>query len=173
MSRAAVALVALAAFAAWTGGTFALGNRHGTQAEAASRDAANLKRTQQVADDSRLQHAFMETMAGQHAAQLADINDQKGIVRETIIRLPGRACLDAGTVGVLNATGTAGGAGAVRAAASQPAGAPEAVATDRAVAEQIAACRTQHGELSSQLNRILDIEDRRHPLRPAPAAVER
>ncbi len=171
MSRTALAIAALVGFAAWTASTYHFAHQLGVQEEAALRNAADRKREQIAAEDSRLQHAFMETMAGRHAAELADLNDQKGIVRETIIRLPGRACLDAGTVGVLNATGTS--AAAVRAAAIDAAGAPEAVATDRAVAEQIAVCRSGYGELASQLDRILDIEDRRHPLTPAvPLAAE-
>ena len=67
-----------------------------------------------------------------------------------------------GTGGVLNAIGGE----PVRAASGNAAGAPQAVATDRDVSTAIAACRAGYGEVASQLNQVLDIEDRRHPVVP-------
>jgi hypothetical protein len=117
--------------------------------------------------DAKQQRQFNDRQAGLHAGALAKLNDQLGNAREKIARLSGRACLDAGTVGVLNATGVVDGA----AAAGQPAGPAPATAvgadvgfsTDVDVAGYIALCRTRYGEVSHQLNQILDIEDRRHP----------
>ncbi len=122
--------------------------------------------------DAKQQRQFNDHQAGQHARAVAALNDQLGAAREKIARLSGRACLDPGTVGVLNATGAIDGA----AAAGQPADPPAAAATgadvryatDRDVAGYIALCRTWYGEVSDQLNKILDIEDRRHPSGASP-----
>jgi hypothetical protein len=121
--------------------------------------------------DARQQRQFNDRKAGQHAGAVARLADQLGDAREKIARLSGRACLDAGTVSVLNATGVVDGA----AAAGEPASAASAaaasashgtglrVSTDVDVAGYIALCRTRYAEVSDQLNQILDIEDRRHP----------
>lgn len=118
-----------------------------------------LKAERAAATDRVQQHRFNDKASGQHATNVAKLSTQLGDARAHIAKLSGRSCLDARTVGVLNAIGddTSG------TPASQPAGAPEAVATDRDVSTFIAVCRTQYGEVSSQINKILDIEDRRHP----------
>ena len=110
--------------------------------------------------DALQQRKFSDQAAGQHAGAVATLSTQLGNAREKIAKLSGRACLDADTVGVLNAIGGQ----PVRAAAGNAAGAPQAVATDRDVSAAIAACRAGYGEVASQLNKILDIEDRRHPV---------
>ena len=74
---------------------------------------------------------------------------------------------------MLNQLGTASSLG-LRTSASAPAGASTTTATaqadnapstgyasERDTAEWIAICKTRHDELASQVNRILDIEERR------------
>jgi hypothetical protein len=119
-------------------------------------------------DAARQQRRSLDVSAGRHAAQLATLNLKLGDARAQIARLSGRACLDPGTVGLLNDTGlpVAGRAAAgepARAAAAASAASGERIATDVDVAGYIALCRTKYGELESQLNEILDREDRRHP----------
>jgi len=123
-----------------------------------------------VESDKIQQRKFSDVASGKHAGALSKLSNQLGAAREKIASLSGRECLDFSTAGVLNAIGEQPGG----AAAGQPAGAPKDApavgdlrySTDRDVASFIAACRSQYGEVSSQLNQILDIEDRRHP--PAP-----
>ncbi|WP_343591893.1 hypothetical protein [Paracidovorax wautersii] len=129
--------------------------------------------------DARQSRAFADRQAGQHAAELAQLNTQLGDARAHIAALSrDRQCLGAGTVRVLNAIGKSP-AGDVRAAAGQPDDPPPAAAgsaadgaqpagyaSERDTADYIALCRKGYAELSSQLNRIQDIEERRH----APAA---
>lgn len=113
--------------------------------------------------------------AAEHATELASIQKQLGGAHAHIATLSDRQCLGAGTVRVLNsiAPGSSSG-GDVRAAAFDPSGAaptpsPAAhdapqneYASERDVADFIAVCRAQYGEVSSQVNQILDIEDARH-----------
>lgn len=113
--------------------------------------------------------------AGDHALELAVIKEQLGDAHAHIATLSDRQCLGAGTVRVLNgiAPGPSGD-GDVRAAAGDLDGAaqtpspaahdaaPDEYASERDVAEFIAACRAQYGEVSSQMNKILDIEEARH-----------
>lgn len=131
--------------------------------------------------DARQQRGANDKAAGRHAATLATLNTQLGDARARIATLTtGSACLGPDAVSVLNATGLVDGG----AAAGQPARTPDAVApgashgtglrrvtTDTDVAGYIAACRTKYAEVSSQLNQILDIEDRRHP--PDSSTTER
>lgn len=112
-----------------------------------------------VVSDKIQQRKFSDVVSGKHAGVVARLSNQLGDARAHIATLSGRPCLTAGTVGVLNAIGEQPGG----AAAGEPAGPAEGVATDQDVSTFIAACRTQYGEVSSQLNQILDIEDRRHP----------
>ena len=107
--------------------------------------------------DSRQQRKFSDTAAGKHASTVATLSNQLGNAREKIANLSGRACLDVDTVRVLNAIGGQ----PVRATASDAAGAPQAAASDRDVGTAIAVCRAGYGEIESQLNQILDIEERR------------
>ena len=123
--------------------------------------------------DARQQRHFADQAAARHAAALATLNTQLGDARARIARLSDRPCLSAGTVRMLNNIGAPTGLG-VRTPAANPAGAPPApaapapddapgYATERDTAEHIAICRARYAELSSQLNQILDIEDKRHP----------
>ena len=112
--------------------------------------------------DAIQQRKINDVAAGEHAGALATLSTQLGDARVQISKLSGRVCLDAGTVGMLNAIGRQ----PVRAAASEPAGAAQAAATDRDVSNAIAACRAGYGEVESQLNQILDIEERRYPVAP-------
>ena len=109
--------------------------------------------------DAIQQRKFSDQSAGQHAGTIATLSTQLGNAREKIATLSGRTCLDAGTVSMLNAIGGQ----PVRTAASDTAGAPQAFATDRDVSAAIATCRAGYGEIESQLNQILDIEERRPP----------
>lgn len=116
-----------------------------------------------------------DAAAAAHATELASINEELGGARAHIATLSDRQCLGAGTVRVLNgiAAGPAGDRD-VRAAAANPSGAAptpspaahdaaeDEYASERDVSEFIAACRAQYGEVSSQVNKILDIEDTRH-----------
>ncbi|HYW57661.1 MAG TPA: hypothetical protein VE934_11915 [Polaromonas sp.] len=112
-----------------------------------------------IASDKVQQRKFSDVASGKHAGALSKLSTQLGDARAHIANLSDRPCLSARTVGVLNAIGEQPGG----AATSEPAGASEAVATARDVSTFIAACRAQYGEVSSQINQILDIEDRRHP----------
>ena len=116
------------------------------------------------AADARQQRQFNDLAATKHIAAVTLLNKQIGVANEKIAKLSGRQCLDAGTVRVLNDIGTTPGSQPGRTAASEPAGTPEAAATDQDVGTAIAICRAWYGELSDQLNQILDIEDRRHPV---------
>lgn len=151
MSWAIQLVIALAVFA----GGMASGIKYHVGV-VAQRD---LKAERAAASDRVQQRKFNDQAAGKHAAAVATLSAKLGDARAHIATLSGRPCLDAGTVGVLNAIGDDAG----RTPASQPAGASEAVATDRDVSTFIAACRSQHAELASQINQILDIEDQRHP----------
>jgi hypothetical protein len=110
--------------------------------------------------DALQQRKFSDVATGKHAATVATLSTQLGNAREKIATLSGRACLDAGTVGMLNAIGSQ----PVRAAASDPASAPAAFATDRDVSTAIAGCRASYSAVADQINNILDIEERRHPV---------
>jgi hypothetical protein len=138
---------------------------HAGQDAIAAQHARDLRET-----DARQQRQFDDLVAGRHAAQLATLNTKLGDARARIATLSGRPCLDPGTVGMLNDAGVlergaaAGEPARPAAAASSAQG--DGWASDADAAEQIAICRTRFGEVSGQLNKILDIEDRRHP--PAP-----
>jgi hypothetical protein len=117
--------------------------------------------------DAKQQRKFNDRESGQHAEQVATLANQLGDAREKIARLSGRQCLSADTVSVLNATGVQPS----RTPASEPASASAAASsgsglrfsTERDVAGYIALCRTRYAEVSDQINKILDIEDRRYP----------
>lgn len=159
MSWAAQLAIALVIFAA--GGAGGIKWQLGVQAR------ADLAAAEARASDARRQIKAIDKAASAHVTALAAINNQLGAAREKIATLSDRECLDADTVGVLNATGGE----PVRAAAGEPAGAPAAVATsgdlrfatERDAANAIAICRARYAEVSSQLRQILDIEEARHP----------
>ena len=122
--------------------------------------------------DARDQRATADRAAGEHAAALAALNTQLGDARARIAKLSDRRCLDAGTVGMLNAIGKPAAGVDVRAAAGDAASAPPAAAgpaddaaagyaSERDAAEHIALCRARYAAVSGQLNQILDIEDAR------------
>ena len=145
---------------------FAVGNKYQVGIQAA-RDLA----ARDLADSDRLQQRkFSDRAAGQQAATVAAISNQLGDAREKIALLSGRQCLDAGIVRMLNAIGAEPG----RATAGESEGQAEATAaggglrfaTERDTAAAIATCRAFYGEVSGQLNQILDIEDRRWPPSP-------
>lgn len=128
---------------------------------------ADLEAKDHAQDLQRQARRGMDASAGQHAKTLATLNTQLGDARVQIARLAGRDCLDPNTVGVLNDIGRGG----LRAASGDAAGAPPSASTggglrfttDRDAASAIAICRAKYAEVSSQLDQILDIEDRRHP----------
>ena len=116
--------------------------------------AADLQKSDRIQ-----QRKFSDVASGKQAATVATLSTQLGDARVQISKMSGRECLDADSVRVLNAIGAEPGG----ATASQPAGTPQAVATDRDVGTAIATCRAWYGQVSGQLNQILDIEDRRYP----------
>lgn len=128
---------------------------------------AELKAKDHAQDLQRHARRGMDAAAGQHAKTLATLSTQLGDARVQIARLAGRDCLDPRTVGVLNDIGRGG----LRAAAGDAEGAPPAASTggglrfttDRDAASAIAICRAKYAEVSSQVDQILDIEDKRHP----------
>ena len=145
-----------------------------TQAEAAQRAEAERIEREARDTDTRQQRKFNDQAAAQQAAALARINQQLGDARAHIATLSAdRQCLDAGTVGMLNNIATPTRGLGLRATASSPASTPSATAapgahtpnlgyaSERDTAEWIAICRTKHDALASQVNEILDIEDRR------------
>jgi len=162
-----LALLVGAGGAAW--GTWQVQEWRWTANTAAQREAEHQARD----SDARQQRRFADQAAARHAATLAQLNAQLGDARAHIARLSDRRCLAAGTVGMLNNIGAPTGLG-MRAPAANPAGAPAApatpapddassYATERDTADHIATCRASYAELSSQLNQILDFEDKRHP----------
>lgn len=126
-------------------------------------DAEKLATANALASDRRQQRLFNDVAAGQHATAVDKLSNQLGVAREKIATLSGRQCLDASTVRVLNAIG---GDQPGRAAAGELASTSEASASDQDVGTAIATCRAWYGQVSDQLNKILDIEDRRHPVAP-------
>lgn len=97
-----------------------------------------------------------DRIALQHADEVTKLNRQLGGTRAKLYALTdGRECLSGDVVRMLNDI-------AVPGAASEPARAPEAAATDRDVSSALAVCRSEYARIADQLNRILDIEDMRH-----------
>lgn len=154
--------IKLAAVAVLSAGSFWAGYQWhaGRVAQAALKAADHSQELQRQA------RRGMDTAAGQHAKTLATVNSQLGDARVQIARLAGHDCLDPRTVGVLNDIGRGG----LRAAAGDAEGASPAASsggglrysTDRDAASAIAICRAEYAKVSSQLNQILDIEDKRH-----------
>jgi len=92
----------------------------------------------------------------EHAEEVDRLNAELARKQRTLYGLTdGRQCLSAAAVRVLNSTGP----GAVPSAASQPASAAQAFATDRDVGDALASCRAEYGKLFDQVNRILDIDE--------------
>lgn len=167
---AATALVAaaIAATGAWRVQEWRWGAKEAQRMEI-ERQAEEARQT-----DARQQRQFNDTASGRHAATVATLSNKLGDARAQIANLSAdRQCLDARTVGMLNNLGTASSLG-LRTPASEPAGAAAAIAapetdhtptsgyaSERDTAEWIATCSTRYGELASQVNQILDIEERR------------
>lgn len=143
-----------------------------------NKEAARLVAEQQAEAarqlEARHQREAADAAAGKHAARVAALSNQLGDARAQIARLSvTRQCLDGATVGMLNNLGTPTGGIGLRTPASQPSGAAAAAATaqadtpatgyasERDTADWIATCKVRHDELASQVNQILDIEDRR------------
>lgn len=147
---------------------FVAGSATGIKWQIGQQARADLAAADLRSSDARQQRLLGDKSATVHATALATINQKLGDAREHITKLSGRECLGAGTVGMLNSIGGE----PVPAAASEPAGAPSTAAaggglrfaTERDAAAAIATCRAGYAGLSSQLNQILDIEDRRSPL---------
>lgn len=116
--------------------------------------------------DLRQQRIVVDKASTAHAETLATINQELGDAREQIAKLSGRECLDSRTVRMLNGIGKPHGADT-----GKPESAPEAIApgagirfaTDSDAATAIAVCYARYAEVSSQVNQILDIEDKRFP----------
>ena len=159
MSALAQLAIALVIFAA--GGAGGIKWQLGVQAR------AELAAAEVRASEAKRQIKVIDRAAGEHVTALAKINTKLGDAREKIALLSGRECLDADTVGVLNAIGGE----PVPAAASEPAGPPATIATgggirfatERDTAGAIAFCRARYAEVSGQTNQILDIEAARSP----------
>ena len=159
MTWAIQLIIALAIFAAGAAGGI---KWHAGQDAIAAQIASEALRT-----DQKQQRNFGNEAATIHAQALANINTKLGDAREKIALLSDRQCLDAGTVGMLNAIGSE----PVRATAGQSegaAGAPASggglrFATERDTAAAIAICRARYAEAVSLVNQIMDIEDARHP----------
>ena len=119
------------------------------------------------------QRGLIDTAAGAHAAALAVLTTQLGGAYAHIARLSDRKCLAADTVRVLNAIGRPAAGVGLRALAGYPASAaavpagsaaddaPAGYASERDTASWIATCRAEYGAVSSQLDKILDIEEQR------------
>lgn len=167
---AAVAVVAaaLASAGAWQAQEWRYDAKN-AQRQQAEREADELRQA-----DARQARALNDKAAGLHAAALAHVNTQLGAANAQIALLSdGRACLDGRTVGLLNNIGKPAGGLGLRAAAGDPASpapaaagsgadaAPAGYASERATAQQIADCRAQYAEVASQVDQILDIEERR------------
>jgi len=121
-------------------------------------DAIELQKAQ---DSLKQLSAEADEKGIEHAESLDKINTQLLNTQKALAqRTDGRRCLSAAAVRVLDSP-----AAPVPVAASEPASAPEAFATDRDVGEAIAVCRAGYEGLADQLNKILDIEDARQNMR--------
>jgi hypothetical protein len=136
----------------------------------AQRDLQQLQ--QATRERIRLQE-FAAPKAAEHAATIETLNTQLVDAYAEIANLSGRACLDGRTVGLLNATGNL----SRRPAAPKPADpgpVPQATGDQPAlrwasnidVGQYIAYCRAEYAKVADQLNKVLDIEDRRFPPNP-------
>ena len=99
-----------------------------TAADARVRQAVEDEALELRDSDARQQRWLADRKAGEHAATLAGLNTQLGDARAHIAKLSDRQCLDAGTVGMLNAIGKPASGVDVRAAAGNAASAPPAAA---------------------------------------------
>lgn len=169
----ATALVAAAL--AFAGGWRVQDWRYGAK-EAQRLDAERIERDKQD-QQAEADRDFNQTRAGLHAAALAGLNTQLGDARAHIATLSAtRACLGAGTVGLLNGIGKPAGLslrapagqldGAAAAAAGPEIDATPGYASERDTAEHIAVCRARYAEVAGQLGQILDIEERRQGRAP-------
>lgn len=141
-------------------------------AELVRKDAERLA-TEARASDVRQQRALNDTAAGRHAATVAGITTQLLKANDHIATLShDRQCLGGSTVRVLNAIGTPARGLGLRTPAGQSESAAAAAAgsatddaggyaSERDTARWIATCRARYGQVSDQLNEILDIEERR------------
>ena len=141
---AVYAALASAAVSLALGGWFGMRWEEGNQAIALKVANDARKVAEQNAADVALAHA------NNTAAMAAQLGDLRVRIRSLTT---GRDCLSAAAVRVLND----GPAPTVPTAATQPASAPEAAATDQDVGDALALCRSGYGQLSDQLNAILDI----------------
>lgn len=144
-----------------------------TQAAQLVRQDAERQADEARASDARQQRLFNDTAAGRHAATVAGITTQLLKANDHIATLSGdRQCLGGSTVRVLNAIGTPARGLGLRTPAGQSANPPapaagsttddaSGYASERDTASWIATCRAWYGQVSGQLNEILDIEDRR------------
>ncbi|MBD9395126.1 hypothetical protein [Acidovorax sp. ACV01] len=181
---AATALVAAALAAAGTWKVQEWRWKSKTTAEQLQREHVARVAEEARQSDAKQQRQFNDTTAGVHAATVASLSTQLGDAREKIATLSDRQCLGAGTVRMLNAIGAmpAHGVG-LRATSSQLAGAPPAAAgsadddpaaaegayaSERDTATTIAICRSRYAEVSSQVNKILDIEEKRQQVAGSP-----
>ena len=150
-----------------------------TAAAADKRHAAEEQARELRDADARQQRQLADRKAGEHAAALAGLNTQLGDARAHIAKLSDRRCLDAGTVGMLNAIGKpaapdlglrapAGDTAGAAATAAGPADDTGGYASERDAAEYIALCRARYAEVSGQLNSILDIEEARDAAQARP-----
>ncbi len=141
----------------WLGYQWHAGATARAQIEAQAAFEKDRQETQDLADQRAIHHA----------EQLHYLSEQLGAAHVQISKLTSRDCLDAGTVGMLNAIGTT-----MPATASEPADQAATTtgnpihgfrfSTNQDLAEQIAVCRAAYVDVSGQVNAILDIEDARH-----------
>ena len=151
MSILAQLVIALAIFA---GGLAAGIKWHAGQDAIAARAADEARRSDEIQ-----QRRYGDKQATDHLTVVSNLSTQLGDARVQIASLSGRSCLDGATVRMLNDIGGDG----LRAAASGSAGTPTAAASDRDVADALAICRARYTAVSDQVNKILNIEDARHP----------
>lgn len=144
-----------------------------TQAAELELQSAQRQADEARASDARQQRLFNETAAGRHAVTVAGITPQLLKANDHIATLSGdRQCLGGSTVRVLNTIGAPARGLGLRTPAGQSEGAATAAAgsaaddaggfaSERDTTNWIATCRAWYGEVSGQLNEILNIEDRR------------
>lgn len=136
------------------------------------REALSRLEAQRLADKAadfkrQAERATADKAAGEHAKTLETLNNQLGGAHAQIALLSRRQCLDAHTVRMLNDIGAAvpnaddmravAGDSASEAKTSSAVG-EDSYASEQNVAEAIAVCRSMYADVSSQLDKILDIE---------------
>lgn len=142
------------------GALIVLGYTVGVKLAEADYNRRLLQQQEQFEQDRQKYRDLIDGKGAEHATALDRLNKDLADTRLKLAGMAtGRACLSLPAVRLLNNLG--GVPAPAGPAASEPAGSPDAFATDRDVGDALALCRGEHSKLADQLNKILDIEEAR------------